>query len=403
MKVVIVGAGIIGLNCAYYLNKKGVEVTVLDQGDVCSGASSKNACCVAISHIVPLANRSILSKGVKWVFNPKSPFYIKPRVSKDLLIWLLKFSLNTRQTHVEEGTLILKELLLENRKLLLEMYHAKEFEFPLWKQGLFYLYTTEKGKKEGEKLNKITNHHGVFSSFITKAELEKIAPSLLSDSLVASLYFPDDIHIDTELFVYVLANYLKDQGVHIQTNSKVASLQPIAKGSQQLQLIKESKESLSADAFVIANGAWTPQLLDPLGIKTYIQPAKGYSITFPAPERMPISPALLTESKVAITPLEDKLRLSGTLELAGYDASINQTRVQAIIDSIGRHLPHLNPPEGIIETTWSGYRPCTPTGLPLIGKTEEYENLFLATGHGMIGVSLANITGKLIQETICEG
>ncbi len=401
MKVVIVGAGIIGLNCAYYLHKKGIEVSVLDQGEVCSGASAGNACYVAPSHIVPLPTPDILAKGLKWMFNPKSPFYIKPRPSIDLISWLLRFCLNCNATQMQRGIPVLNQLLSTNLKLLLEMSQEGEFEFPLWKKGLFYLFITQKGMTGAEKLSRVCHEHGVTSSLVNQRDLEKLDSNLVSDSVLGSLYFPNDVHIDSQAFVLALANYLKSQGVEIQTRTPIQSVQPLSKASNQVALFKDSGESVQADAFVIANGAWAPKLLDPLGIKTHIQPAKGYSLTFPAPDNLPSSPAILAESKVAMTPLGDRLRFSGTLELAGYDRSINPVRVQAIVEAANRYLPHLNPPENAIKDAWAGYRSCTPTGLPLIGKTNQYENLFIATGHNMIGISLANVTGQLIQEAIC--
>ena len=398
MKVIVVGAGIIGLNCAYYLHQRDIEVSVLDAGDVCSGASAGNAGYVAPSYIFPLPDPKIVAKGFKWMFNPRSPFYIQPRLSLDLASWLFQFLLNCRQQKTAHLIPILNQLLSENQRLLFEMQDAGGFDFSLWKTGRCFLYQTQKLVDTSPRLVKAFNEYGVNAVVLSPNELEKLDPALVSPAVLGGIYFAKDTHLHSQQFVLSLANYLKENGVRIQTQTRISHLQT---QGRHVQLVQNSEEPLQADVIVLANGAWAPQLLKPLRIQTQIQPAKGYSVTFPTPANAPKIPAVLEEKKVALTPLGEQFRIAGTLELAGYNSTINSLRVQAILESVSSYLPQFHYPEQVADVAWSGFRSCTPTGMPVIGKTKQYDNLFLATGHNMIGVSLANITGHLIAKAIC--
>ncbi len=397
--VVIIGGGVIGVCAAYYLSECGREVTLIEQGDIADGCSYGNSGLIVPSHSTPLAQPGALASGLKWLLNPESPFYIKPRFDFELARWLLTFTANCTEAHVHRALPTLRDLHLASAVLYKDL--AELFDFGYRPNGLILAFRTkaalEKGLTEAELLNK----EGLAAKPLDPQEMHEMEPSLRPD-LAGGVYFSTDAHLNPTSFVRGLATWLEEQGrVAIQRNTKVTGL-VVSRG--RIVRVETTDGSFQPSEVVIAAGSWSPSLMQELNLYLPIQPAKGYSITVKRPRHYPRLGLLLDEASVAVTPMispqGEVLRFGGTLELAGMDFSINQRRVDAIRRATRDYLLGMDD----LETTevWRGLRPCTPDGLPVIARPKTYDNLTVAAGHAMVGMSLGPITGKLVSQMVCK-
>lgn len=391
--VIVIGGGAIGLSAAYFLRKEGYAVSVIDKGDMGSGCSLHNAGLVVPSHYVPLAAPGMIAQGMKWMFNPSSPFYIKPRLDPDFLSWVWKFRASCTKAHVERSMALLRDLHLASFSLYEEL--ATHAEFGLTKRGFLMLYLAEKGKHECEEMAEMAKQLGIRADLVDREGAESLQEGMRVGAK-GGLFYPGDGHLTPDRFVHSLADYLKTIGVVLKPSTEAKGFKRV---NGTIKALTTSAGELVADQYVMAAGSWSPGLGKSLGIKIPVQAGKGYSITITRSSPNPPVPMVLTEARVAVTPFGNRLRFAGTMELAGVDLSITERRVQAILHSVPRYLPDIAAPtEGMNGTVWAGLRPCTPDGLPLIGRPRTLENLIMATGHAMIGTSLAPITGKLVSE-----
>lgn len=392
--VLIIGGGAIGLCSAYYLQQAGAQVTVIDKGEFGHGSSWGNAGYVCPSHFVPLASPGIISQGLKWMLSPTSPFYIKPRLEWDFLSWAWKFRQSCTMEHVRRAMPLLRDLGSASLELYRELATRNEFDFDWTTRGLLTLYRTERGRANCEEEAEHAHHLGVAATLLNRAGLQQLEPhvEIRADG---GLYFPDDCHLTPSKFVVGLAKHLEANGVRLLTNTMVSGFK--VQGNRVVEATMSSG-SLKADEFVLAGGSWSPKIVRSLGIRLPMEAGKGYSITYECKDGKPRIPLILTEARVAVTPMGNTLRFAGTMEIAGLDLSITKRRVDAILLSLKNYFggfDNLRASEGEV---WAGLRPVSPDGLPYIGRFKSYSNLIAATGHAMIGVSLAPVTGKLVAE-----
>ena len=391
--VLVIGGGTIGLSAALYLRSEGYTVSVIDKGEIGSGCSLHNAGLIVPSHFVPLAAPGMITRGMKWMFNPNSPFYIKPRLDLDFLSWVWKFRSSCTHEHVERSNTLLRDLHLASFGLYEQL--AGNVDFGLSKRGFLMLYLNEKGKKECEEMAEMGERLGIRADLVDRAGAEKLQNGIRV-SAIGGLFFPGDGHLTPDRYVHALAGYLKTLGVALYPSTEAKGFK---RTGRAIVSLTTNEGEFVAKQYVIAAGSWSPGLGKNLGIKIPVQAGKGYSITVTRTSPNPPVPMVLTEARVAVTPFGDRLRFAGTMELAGIDLSITSRRVQAILNSVPRYLPDIAAPEeGRNANAWAGLRPCSPDGLPLLGRPRAFENLILATGHAMIGTSLAPITGKLVSE-----
>ncbi len=243
--------------------------------------------------------------------------------------------------------------------------------------------------KDKEKLN-------IPVSILDKEKILALEPALKTD-VVGGLFFPQDAHIDCQQFVQAVAEKAKEKGVKIMTQAEVIAWE---KENRKIKKVITTRGAIEADQIVLAAGAWSPTLVKELDLKLPVQPAKGYSLTYQKPETSPAIPLILSETKVAVTPLADTLRFGGTLELAGLDVRINRRRVEAIKKAIPNYLKDIKPQNLELIKLWRGLRPCSPDGVPFVGRTQKYNNFIIACGHSMQGVSLGPVTGKLVAQIL---
>ncbi len=395
-KVLIIGGGIMGLSSAYYLTKAGYEVTILDKGDLTDNCSYGNAGMIVPSHFVPLAAPGMIKQGVRWMFNNKSPFYVKPSLNPDLISWGIKFLKNANNKHVEDSAKPLTELSMLSKNLYKDLATEPGFDFELTENGILMFYKTEKAGEEEAHLAEQGRKLGLDMEVLTVAQCKALQPNLELDVLGA-VHYRCDAHLYPQALMAALLNYLTAKGVNIVRNHEVTKIEtsgPIILG------VFTGAQKWEADNYIIAGGSWSPSIAKLVDIKAPLMPGKGYSFMVKEPEKRMQIPALLAEARVAITPMNGSLRYGGTMELDKINKRINMNRVRGIVESIPQYFPNLHPEVPAEKDIWFGFRPSSPDGLPYIGRSNKYNNLVVATGHGMMGLSLGPATGLLVSEVI---
>ena len=396
-KIIIIGGGIIGLCSAYYLQKEGCQVTVIDQSNMDAGASYVNAGYLSPSHIIPLSAPGVMKKGLRWMFNPKSPLYIKPRLDLDFLKWTYAFNKSCNSKHVEKAIPIIKELTLLSQELYDGIRQDENFTFHLEKKGLLMLCQTEKMLEEEIKTANLANAEGLEASEISLQDLKKLEPNV-NINIKGATFYKCDSHSTPHEFMTEMLSHLKSVGVQFYTNERVEDLQV---SNRKITAITTQNQTLSADEYVLAAGSWSHLLSKKLGLQLLLQAGKGYSVNSKQDIGINV-PAILAEAKVAVTPMNGFTRFAGTMEIAGINQSINKIRVDSIADAVTRYYPEIALTTEERNAAASGLRPVSPDGLPYIGKSSKCANITIATGHAMMGWSMATATGKLISELISK-
>lgn len=391
----IVGGGIIGLCSAWYLSKEGYEVTVVDRNDFTDGTSFGNAGMIVPSHFVPMAAPGVITQGLKWLLDSRSPFYVKPRLNLDLINWTYRFYRSASERKVREAMPLLLAYNQESNRLYDEMTHEEGVASEYEKRGLLMLYKTEKQGAEEAHLVEQAGKLGLDAAILNPEELRELEPEMDLDVL-GGAYFPGDAHLYPNRLIADMIKRLKKEGVTFLGNTEVKDFK-LANG-QITALVDQSGRDIPVNEVLLSSGSWTALLLKKAGIRILLQDGKGYSITLEGAALRPRIPTILAEAKVAITPMGNDLRIGGTLELSGLSPEVNQRRLEGIVDSIPHYYRNLKAPLTPETKVWKGYRPCTPDGLPYLGRSAKISNLIVATGHGMMGLSLGAATGKLVSQ-----
>jgi D-amino-acid dehydrogenase len=397
-RIAIVGGGVIGLSTAYYLQKAGHRVVVFDGSSMDNTCSVGNAGMIVPSHIIPLAAPGMVSKGIRWMFNAKSPFYVKPRLNTDLLKWGVKFYRHANKEHVARAIPALKEISLLSKGLFQDMARSRTFDFGYHERGLMMYYRTAETEREEIEAAHIANAHGIEARILTPSEFQKMEPDVKVEARGA-VYFPGDAHLTPQLLIKNLISHLAEKGVTIRSGVKVDDF--VVHGNA-ITAIRTLDEEQSFDEYIVATGAWSGQFCGKLGLDLPMQSGKGYSFTLHDVKQNIRIPSLLLEGRVAVTPMGASLRFGGTMEINGTDRSINMNRVKGIVETIPKYFPEMRVAVPTVTEVWNGLRPCSPDGLPYIGRVNKFRNLIIATGHAMMGLSLGPATGMLVTELINE-
>ncbi|MEQ9287769.1 MAG: FAD-dependent oxidoreductase [Cyclobacteriaceae bacterium] len=396
-KTIVVGAGIIGLCSAYFLNKRGFEVTVIDAGDGMSNCSVGNAGFFCPSHVIPLAAPGIITQGLKWMFNGKSPFYVRPRLNQELISWAWKFKKAATNTRVAKAVPLLHALTTRSQALMEELLQQEPFQDVGYsKTGLLMLSKSRKVLHHEMEAAKIAKSQGQEVEILKPSEVVRFNPELEMD-VCGAVYYPNDSMVSPHILLASFRQKLIGQGVNFLLNTAVESLE---RQNGKIAGVKTADAILRADQFIVTTGSATSAFLKPLGLNLPMQGGKGYSMTIPYPKAKPLTPAILCDGKVSMSPMLDGLRFSGTMEIDGYNPKINQHRIEGIIDTVTSFLPGFQRSAFDQVKPWAGFRPCSPDGLPYIGKPKKVGNLTIATGHAMLGLTLGPITGQLVADII---
>ena len=386
--VLVIGAGVNGLCVARALQRRGREVTVVSRDPVGQGASAGNAGMVVPSHIVPLAAPGVIAQGLRWMLNPASPFHIRPRLDADLARWLWLFRRHCTDAHVDRSVPVLRDLGLAS----VDAFAALQRDIGdvgYAQTGLLMAYRTDKGRKADLELADRAEAAGLEVERLDAAALAALDPTL-DPALQGAVLHRHDGRVDPDALLRRLAAALARDGAAVHGGTEVTDVSPLPDGRMR---VGTSSGTVEAETVVLAAGSWTAPLVRPLGVRLPLQPAKGYSVTVETHPRTPIPtlPVIFTDDKVTVTPLPGRLRFTGTLALTGFDPSVDARRAAPI-----RRLAERYAPDAVDVEMWSGYRPCSPDGLPFIGPVPGHPNALVATGHGMMGVMLAPITGELV-------
>ncbi len=404
--VVVVGGGAVGVCCAYFLWRDGHAVTLVERGDGSDGASHGNAGMLVPSHVVPLAAPGVIGQGLRWLFKPDSPLYIRPRLDGELFRWLWRFRASCTEAHVCRSVPVLRDLMLASVDLFRDLAQLDGVEVDLHENGILMPYETEAGKRHAVKHAATLRAAGLQVDVLDGRDLGELEPALRTPAIGAA-YFRQDCHVDPSSFVRTLAAYLRAHGVEMLSSTEVAGFD---RRGDRIHAVRTRDQLLATRSVVLAAGAFTQPLGAAVGVRVPVQPGKGYSVTLPRGSCGLRIPLLLHEAGVTVTPMSDQLRFTGGLELVGLDRSIKPRRVAAILRQVTAYLPETDTeaivaathrdPNAVAPAMWTGFRPCSPDGLPIIGKAPGLTNLTLATGHGMLGLALAPITGKLVAHLV---
>lgn len=391
-EVAIVGAGSLGLMTGLELARRGARPVILERGaDVLSGCSAGSAGLLSPAHSAPLSTPAAVREGLRHMLRRDSPFSMRPR--PQLILWLLRFMLAARKKRVDEGTELLRDfsfVSLELHKKLVE----EGLDTGLETLGALNIYETEKGYEAGIAEAEELSRHGIKSQVMSPQEVREFEPAL-SNGVVGGVFYPDEAQCDPERLMTAVAEAAVDAGAVLCTRAEV--LDARVAGDRVVGLDTTIGE-IRPEQIVVANGAWTAQLSRRLGLKIPVEGGKGYHVDLEPAASDPAVPIYMQEARVIATPYPDRLRLAGTLQLTGLSMRMDRVRVRATMESGVRTLRGIHP--GRVAEVWRGIRPCTPDGLPILGRSRRLENVVFATGHAMKGLHLAPETGRLAAQVL---
>lgn len=397
-KAIIIGGGVIGLFSAYYLQKSGWEVAIIDQGDLSDNCSYGNAGMITPSHFVPLAAPGMVEQGIRWMFNSKSPFYVKPALDRELFGWGLKFLKSATQKHVNHSARALRDISVMSKKLFWEFEKDSKIDFGLEDKGILMLFKTAKFLEEEKHLVETAANLGLDAQYLSPEDCAKLQPGI-EMNILGAVHYHCDAHLYPNKLMTGLIKYLEaSDKVTIHRNTEIVK---IAHDGGKITSVSSVAHEFKGDAYVLAGGAWSPGISKLAGLKVPLMPGKGYSFMVPQDDSKRMSiPSILCEAKVAVTPMNGSIRYGGTMEVGRINEQVNMNRVKGIVESVPKYFPNFKPEIPQRKDIWFGFRPVSPDGLPYIGLSGKYKNLAIATGHAMIGLSLGPATGKLIYDVL---
>jgi len=377
-KAVIIGGGVIGLFSAYYLNKSGWEVDIIDQGDLSDNCSYGNAGMITPSHFIPLAAPGMIEQGIRWMFDSKSPFYVKPSLNPELIGWGLKFLKSATRKHVDRSAGALRDISVMSKLLFQEFEKDSKIDFGLQDRGILMLFKTPKFVEEEKHMAEQAINLGLDAQYLSPEECRQLQPGVEMD-ILGAVHYHCDAHLYPNKLMRGLMKYIENaKGVTIYRNTEIVK---ISHEAGKITSVNSKDKEFKGDAYVVAGGAWSPGIARLAGLKVPLMPGKGYSFMVPQEESKQMTiPSILCEARVAITPMNGSIRYGGTMEVGKINNNINMSRVQGIVESVPKYLPNFKPEMPQQKDIWFGFRPCSPDGLPYIGLSGKYNNLAIATG-----------------------
>jgi D-amino-acid dehydrogenase len=394
-QVIVVGGGVIGATCAYFLSRSGWEVTLLDSGKFAGGCSHANCGFISPSHVLPAAMPGAAWAALKALFQPNSPLSIKPRLDFSLFSWLMKFAGRCNPRDMLEAGRALQALLNSSRTLYGQLIAEEHLDCEWQTNGMLLVFAGRHGMEHHAEVDRLLSDQFHLSARRFDGEALTALEPALKPGLAGGWLYENDGHLRPDRLMSAWRRVLEARGVRVREDCPVRDL---VRDKGRARAVTTDGGEVPGEAFVFATGAWTPLLGKALGCPIPIQPGKGYSITMPRPARCPSRPLLFEEHRVAVTPMQSGYRLGSTMEFAGYDATLNRRRLELLREG-ARHYLH-EPFTEPIEEEWFGWRPMVYDGKPIIGSPPGLENVVIAAGHGMLGLSMAPATGQLVAELL---
>jgi D-amino-acid dehydrogenase len=389
--VLIIGGGAIGLATALALLEAGRSVRILDAGAVGGGASHGNCGTITPSHAPPLAAPGVVAQALRWMFTPDAPLYLKPRLDPALWHWLLRFAARCNPRDWRQSTQARAALLNDARARLADLVSRYGLQCEFEEDGLDYVFRDPRKFQQSVDESVLLKEFGIATQVFGGADYEREEPAMLP-GVAGAIRFPGDARLRPDRYVAELARVVRERGGLIEEQCRVDRLEPTPDG---VSLATSRGERKGGDA-VIALGAWTPAFARRLGIRAPIQPGKGYSITYSRPARVPRHPMVLKDRSVCVTVWGSGFRLGSTMEFSGHDDTLNATRLAALERGAREFLRE--PVGAEVHERWCGWRPMTWDDLPLLGRAPGQRKVWIAAGHGMLGISMSTATGQLMAD-----
>ncbi len=394
-RVVVVGGGVVGACSAYYLAKAGWRVTILDRGGFGKGCSHANCGYVCPSHVLPLAMPGAITSTLKTLFQRNSPLKVRPGTVLRNLSWFLGFARRcNRRDMLTAGTAI-QALLNSSRQLFEELIRTEHIDCEWQSKGLLFVFQTLHAFEHYRHTDELLREQFQMPAKNFDADALAALEPALKPGLAGGYLYESDAHLRPDRLMTELNRVLVGLGVEVRENCAMMGL---VRESGVAKAVRTVQGDVEAEAFVVATGAWTPQLNAELGCKVPIQPGKGYSITMPRPAVCPTYPLIFEEHRVAVTPFQTGYRIGSTMEFAGYDETLNRSRLSILTEGAKSYLRE--PVAEPVQEEWWGWRPMTSDGLPVIDRTPAARNVLIAAGHNMLGLSMATATGRLVAEML---
>lgn len=389
--VLIIGGGAIGLATALALLEAGRGVRILEAGAVGGGASHGNCGTITPSHAPPLAAPGVVAQALRWMFTPDAPLYLKPRVDPALWHWLLRFAARCNPRDWRQSTQARAALLNDARARLADWVSRYGLQCEFEEEGLDYVFRDPRKFQQYVDESVVLKTFGIATQVFGGTDYEREEPAMLP-GVAGAIRFPGDARLRPDRYVAELARVVRERGGVIEEQCRVDRLEPTSDG---VRLATSQGERKGGDA-VIALGAWTPAFARRLGIRAPIQPGKGYSITYSRPARVPRHPMVLKDRSVCVTVWGSGFRLGSTMEFSGHDDTLNATRLAALERGAREFLRE--PVGAEVHERWCGWRPMTWDDLPLLGRAPGQRKVWIAAGHGMLGISMSTATGQLMAD-----
>jgi D-amino-acid dehydrogenase len=394
-RVVVVGGGVIGASCAYYLRQAGREVTLIDSAQFGRGCSHGNCGYVCPSHVLPLAGPGAVRSTLKTLFQRNSPLKVRWRLDPAMWTWFWQFARRCNERDAIAAGHAIQQLLVSSRALYDDLFQTTLTDVEWDPAGLLFVFLTPSAMEHYARTDRLLqSEFGLGAARLEGGTLAALEPAL-KPNVAGAWRYATDGQLRPDKLMSAWRRVLESLGVEIREN---CALRDLVIDHRLVRRLVTDRDEITADQVVIATGAWTPQLRRLLRRPLPIQPGKGYSLTMPRPTLCPRSPMIFEEHRVAISPMQSGFRVGSTMEFAGYDTSLNADRLRLLRESAALYLKEPLTRSALEE--WWGWRPMTPDGLPFIGCTPAFDNVYLAAGHGMLGVSMAPATGKLVAELL---
>ena len=400
MKVVVLGAGIIGTTSAYFLAKQGHEVTVIDRQDsVSMETSHANAGCLSYGFTSPWASPGLPFSVLKWVLTGRSPLIINPNMSVETIKFLYRMYKNCNSRSYEINKSRMLRVANYSQKALLEIETDFDLYYEQKKQGSLQLFWDSKEIEKAQKDIAILDKFNINSQLLSAEECVKIEPGLqyVKNKLAGGIQFMDDFTGNCYLFSTEVYKKCVEMGVNFEFNTEIKSLQI---SNDKIASVSTDSGEIKADCYSVSLGSYSTKILSKIGIEIPIYPVKGYSITLPvlSNEDAPQSTIMDEKNKIAITRLGDRIRVAGMAHLTDFDKNLRTKSLDSLMSGLDLLFPKSY--ESSKETNfWTGFRPSTPDGTPIIGPTP-FNNLFLNTGHGTLGWTMSAGSGKLLANLV---
>ncbi len=394
-EVIIIGGGVIGLACAHYLLEQGASVRIIDRYGIGGQASHGNCGLLYFSDMIPLCAPGAVSNEIYRVLCGTSPLYIKPALDVTLLTWLLKFAARCRHRTMLRTAVNKNEILHYSIDLFERLLELPDLVCDFERTGTLTICKDPKNLNNLGEKNALLKPFGMGYTPLDRDELLEMEPALKPD-IAGGWHSEVDWHLRPDMLMVSWKKHLTRRGLILEEHAKLLDFEI---SGNTITHVNTVQGKFCADAFILATGAWAPQTAKQLGLNLPVQPGKGYSITMERPGICPKMPCYLYEKNMVVTPWKSGYRLGGTMEFSGYSTTLNTRRLSKLVTGATQYMK--DPTGHPVIEEWAGLRPMTYDDMPIIDRSPAQENLVIATGHGMLGLTLATGTGKIVADLIC--